>query len=156
MTGVRIPTRCLEAPARVLALNVGATCPKMLTDPDRWDTLMIPELVDNVLPEGVYECSFEEVDAAFGRFWRSDRRIDLTAKLKRFLEDARKSGIVGAIVIDGSYVTGKAEPNDIDLIVAYRPDFELGQELRPFEYNVLSKNAIKLRLSLRRIHSCGR
>jgi hypothetical protein len=104
---------------------------------------MIPELVDNVLPEGIHECTFEEVEAAFGRFWKSDRRIGLTRTLKGFLDDARRSGIVAAVVIDGSYVTGKAEPNDIDLVVAYRADFDLGQELRPFEYNVISKGVIR-------------
>jgi predicted nucleotidyltransferase len=104
---------------------------------------MIPELVDNVLPEGVHECTFEEVDQAFGCFRRSDRRPRLTAKLGEFIEAARRSGIVAAVVIDGSYVTAKEEPSDIDLIVAYRPDFDFRSELRPFEYNVLSKPVLK-------------
>lgn len=104
---------------------------------------MIPELVDGVLPEGMHDCTFAEVETAFGRFWRTDRRIQLTAALRQFVDEARKSGIVAAIVIDGSYVTAKAEPNDIDLIVAYRPDFDLSGELRPFEYNVLSRRAVR-------------
>lgn len=33
----------------------------------------------------------------------------------------------------------------VDLIVAYRPDFDLVGELRPFEYNVLSKRAVRAR-----------
>src|SRR5436309_780425 len=41
-------------------------------------------------------------------------------------------------------ITAKEVPNDIDVIVAYRPDFDLKYEgLRPFEYNVVSKRAIK-------------
>jgi len=85
----------------------------------------------------------EEVDQVFGRFWRSDRRMRLTDKLRRFVEEARQSGIVAAVVIDGSYVTAKPEPADIDLIVALRPDFNLAQELRPFEYNIQSKRWVK-------------
>ena len=49
------------------------------------------------------------------------------------LEEAKRSGIVAAIVIDGSYVTKKQEPEDIDVIIVLRTDFDLGQPLRPFE-----------------------
>jgi predicted nucleotidyltransferase len=105
---------------------------------------MIPELVDNVLPEGIHECTFEEVREVFGRFWRTDRRIRLTERLAEFLAAAKKSGIVAAVIVDGSYVTGKEAPSDIDLIVAYKPDFSMKyEELRPFEYSVVSKRAIK-------------
>src|SRR6266849_6080930 len=105
--------------------------------------LVIPEFVVRVLPEGTHECTMEEVDQVFGRFWRSDRRMRLTDKLRRFVEEARQSGIVAAVVIDGSYITAKAEPSDIDLIVALRPDFDLAQELRPFEYNIQSRRRVK-------------
>ncbi len=104
---------------------------------------MIPELVDGVLPEGVHECTFEELSEAFGRFWRTDQRIRLTERLRDFVDAARRSGIISAVVVDGSYVTAKEVPGDIDIIVAYRPDFDLRQELRPFEYNVLSKGAVR-------------
>jgi hypothetical protein len=104
---------------------------------------MIPDLADGVLPEGIHECTFEEVSDAFGRFWRTDQRIRLTARLREFLDAARKSGIVAAVLVDGSYVTANEVPNDIDLIVAYRPELDFAQELRPFEYNVLSKRTIR-------------
>lgn len=32
---------------------------------------MIPDLEDNVLPEGVHDCTADEVAAVFGRFQRS-------------------------------------------------------------------------------------
>ena len=104
---------------------------------------VIPELADGVLPEGIHLCTMEEVAEAFGRFWRSDRRLRLTEQLRRFVEDARKSGIVAAVVIDGSYVTQKPEPDDIDLIVALRPGLPRDVELRPFEYNVQSRRMVK-------------
>jgi hypothetical protein len=104
---------------------------------------LIPVLSDNVIPPGVHECTMDEVDEMFGRFQRSDRRIQLTKQLRLFVDDARRSGIVSALIIDGSYVTAKEQPGDIDLIVALRPDFDLKQELRPFEYNMRSRRMVK-------------
>jgi hypothetical protein len=85
----------------------------------------------------------DEVEQVFGRFQRTDRRIQLTKRLRLFVDDATRSGSVAAVVIDGSYVTAKEQPGAIDLIVALRPDFDLSQELRPFEYNIRSKRMIK-------------
>lgn len=48
-----------------------------------------------------------------------------------------------AILIDGSYVTNKEEPGDIDLIVALRSDFDLAAEMRPMEYDIQSKAMVR-------------
>ncbi|HEY1376928.1 MAG TPA: hypothetical protein VGF55_09040 [Gemmataceae bacterium] len=104
---------------------------------------MIPELVDGVLPEGVHDCTFAEVSEAFGRFWRTDQRIRLTERLRDFLDAARLSGVAAAVVIDGSYVTAKEVPNDIDVLVAVRTDVDLTVPPPPFVYNILSKRAIR-------------
>ena len=103
---------------------------------------MIPELEDGVLPNGIHDCTFDEVATAFGRFTRSDHRIRLTERLKSYLEDAARSGIVTAIIIDGSFITAKEEPGDIDLIVIRRADVDT-THLRPFEYNAISKTMIR-------------
>ena len=104
---------------------------------------MIPELQDGVLPPGIHDCTMEELQQAFGQFRRSDRRPQLTEKLRRFVEDAQQAGIAAAVIIDGSYVTAKAEPNDIDLLLALRSDFDLKEELRPLEYNLQSKRMVR-------------
>lgn len=104
---------------------------------------MIPELQDGVLPEGLYPCTMEEVKMAFGKFRRSDRRPQLTERLMSFIQDAGNSGVVSAVVIDGSYITAKEEPSDIDLIVALRPGLDLTTEMRPMEYNIQSKPMVK-------------
>ena len=104
---------------------------------------MLPELADGVLPEGVHDATLEEVQTAFGRFQRSDRRIRLTETLRRFVEEARRSGLVEAIILDGSYVTAKEEPSDIDLLVEVRPEIDQSASLRPFEYNVVSRRAVR-------------
>ena len=104
---------------------------------------MIPELEDGVLPQGIHGCTIEECEQVFGRFSRSDRRPRLTEALRRYALDAHASGIAVAVLIDGSHVTAKTEPNDVDIILALRSDFDLGAELRPMEYNIQSKRAVK-------------
>lgn len=103
----------------------------------------IPELVDNVLPEGVHDCTIEEVEAVFGRFQKSDKRMKLTEKLRAYLDEARRSGLVKAVIIDGSYVMGKDEPEDIDLIVVLPADWVWPEEIKPFQYNAITKRGIK-------------
>lgn len=104
---------------------------------------MIPVIQDGALPEGIHLCTLEEVKATFGQFRRSDRRPQLTERLMRYVQDAQNSGVVSAIVIDGSYVTAKEEPGDIDLIVALRSDMDLTAEMRPLEYNIQSKTMVR-------------
>ena len=104
---------------------------------------MIPDLDDGVLPEGVHACTIEEVEQVFGRFHRSDCRQRLTETLRRYIEDVRKAQIAVAVVVDGSYITQKAEPQDVDLVLALRADVDMGAELRPMEYNVLSERMVR-------------
>jgi hypothetical protein len=109
---------------------------------------LIPQLEDGVLPEGIHDCSLKECQDAFGKFTRSDRRSRLSQALASYVSDAAASGIAVAVLIDGSYVTAKLEPNDIDLILVLRADFDPAIELRPMEYNVQSKRAVKKRYGL--------
>jgi uncharacterized protein DUF6932 len=104
---------------------------------------VIPALDDRMLPEGIHSCTIEEVAGVFGRFTRSDLRPRLTDALRRYIEDARRSGVATAVVVDGSYITAKAEPTDIDLVLVLRADFDLTQELRPMEYNIQSKRRVR-------------
>jgi hypothetical protein len=103
----------------------------------------IPEFDDNVLPEGVHDCMFDEVEARFGRFRKSGRRIKLTERLKQYLAAARQSGIVRAVIINGSYAMNLDEPDDIDLIAVLGSDFDWTQELKPYQSNVIDKAAIR-------------
>lgn len=107
----------------------------------------IPELVDNVLPVGVHDCTIEEIEAAFGRFQKSDKRMRLTEKLRTYLDEARRSGLLRAVIIDGSYVMGSDEPEDIDLIVVLPAGYTWPDELKPFQYNAVVKQGIKRRFS---------
>jgi len=106
---------------------------------------MIPDLVDGVLPIGIHDCTIAEVEKAFGKFQSTDRRPVLTEKLRRYLGEAQLSGTATAVVIDGSYVTGKPDPGDIDLILVLRGDVDLTADLTPLEYNIQSRGRARQR-----------
>jgi hypothetical protein len=78
---------------------------------------------DGYLPEGLHEASEEEVVARFGL--STPRRVYLRARLRRWLELARAVG-ARRFFIDGSFVTEKAEPGDVDAVV-WLPDSFRGQ-----------------------------
>ncbi len=86
---------------------------------------MLPEFDQNgYLPEGVWDCSLVEFTKRFARFRRSDRRLVLFEKLEGFLKEVLATGWTQEVIIDGSYVTAKDEPDDIDLILVLNPAFE--------------------------------
>jgi hypothetical protein len=100
----------------------------------------IPALsVEGFLPEGVHECTHEEVREQFGQFQTSDVRCRLFERLEAFVRQAKATGLVIAVIVDGSFVTAEDEPHDVDLIVVLRSDHDLTATLRPFEYNVVSR-----------------
>jgi uncharacterized protein DUF6932 len=106
---------------------------------------MIPDLDDGVLPEGVHICTLEELDKTFGVFRRSDQRPNLMKKLRSYLDEARAAKNAQAVIIDGSYITAKEEPGDIDLLLVLKRETDLAEEMRPAEYNVQSKKVVRKR-----------
>ena len=100
------------------------------------------------LPEGIHDCTIEEAQARFGVFQASDRRPQLWAKLREFLREAKACGIVEAVLLDGSFVSSKPAPNDIDLILVVPAAHDFSVDLTPVEYNVLSKRRVARRYGL--------
>ena len=81
----------------------------------------IPDLnADGLLPEGIYDCTLPEIQARFGAFRGSDRRVRLFSKLREMVEVLKGSGFFEILVVDGSFVTAKEAPNDVDLIAVLR------------------------------------
>jgi hypothetical protein len=60
----------------------------------------------------------------------------------------KASGVVRAVIIDGSFVTDIDNPGDVDIIVVSLPGDRLPADLRPAEYNVLSKRHVRRRFGL--------
>lgn len=80
-----------------------------------------PFRADGYLPEGLHLASEAEVLFRFGSSTR--RRRQLALRLRRWLELAREVG-GRRLLIDGSFVTAKEEPNDIDAVILLPPDFQ--------------------------------
>ncbi len=76
---------------------------------------------DDYLPEGLYLASESEILFRFGTSTR--RRRTLTLRLRRWIELTRMVG-GKRLLIDGSFVTAKAEPNDIDSVILLPSDFK--------------------------------
>ena len=69
---------------------------------------------DGYLPEGVHQASEAEVLFRFGTSSRQRRRLAL--RLRRWLGLARQ--VNGRrLLVDGSFVTSKSEPDDIDAVI---------------------------------------
>ena len=83
---------------------------------------MIPEFrEDGYLPEGLHLANEAEVMFRFGS--STPRRRRLVLRLRRWLELARLTK-ARRFLVDGSFVTAKDDPNDIDAVVFLADDFE--------------------------------
>ena len=108
--------------------------------------MAIPDLdQDGFLPDGIHDCSLGELEDRFGRFQRSDCRSALCAKLVEYLGEVRSTGMASFVIVDGSFVTDKPEPNDIDLVLVLSAAHDLATNFRPFEYNALSRRMVRKR-----------
>lgn len=100
---------------------------------------MIPEFNESgLLREGIHRATADEFRVRFAIFDRSDRRLRIFEQVERLLDEAAKSGIVKRIFVGGSFVTAKPEPNDFDVVLVFDASI-LERDLRPFEYNLLSR-----------------
>ena len=100
---------------------------------------MLPDFTDNgLLPPGIHRATVAEFRARFAVFSRSDRRWKIFQKIDALLTEAKRSEIVRRVLVAGSYVTAKAEPNDFDCILVLEPSI-VGSLLPPFQYNLASR-----------------
>ena len=84
----------------------------------------LPELTESGdLPIGVHRSTLEEAIDRFGA--GSDRRKVLGLHLRRVYRIAVATGHVARFVVFGSFITGKAEPNDVDVFMIMDDDFEV-------------------------------
>src|SRR5947209_13722425 len=87
---------------------------------------MIPELNDDgYLPPGIHPATLEKIAARFGQ--ESELRRVQTESLRWLVDLARRAG-VQRIVVNGSFVADKLEPNDVDCTLLIGPDFSTDAE----------------------------
>jgi hypothetical protein len=97
------------------------------------------------LPEGIYDCTIDEAAERFGGFQRSTQRAHLWDRFIEFMREADACKLVDAVLVDGSFVTTNADPNDIDLVLVVPANHDFSADFQPSEYNVLSKRRVNRR-----------
>lgn len=75
---------------------------------------------DGYLPEGLHLATEAEVTFRFGAHTPGRKRLAL--RLRRAIDLARAVS-ARRLFVDGSFVTAKPEPNDVDAVVWLPPDF---------------------------------
>lgn len=77
--------------------------------------MTIPEFTNHgLLPVGIHDCNIADVEAYF---CGNDHRRDIWARFLDFLAWVETMPKPSAILIDGSFVTDKALPSDVDVVV---------------------------------------
>jgi hypothetical protein len=83
--------------------------------------MALPDFNDSgELPEGVHNGTLQELIARFGS--GSAQRQAATVTLLRIFELAVKTGKLARLIIFGSYITTKPDPNNVDIILIMRDD----------------------------------
>ncbi len=67
-----------------------------------------------MLPEGLYDTTLGEIRRTMGF---SERRMALINGLESYLQAWDRYQVLESVIIDGSFVTDKVEPGDIDILV---------------------------------------
>lgn len=74
-----------------------------------------------LLPFGIHDCSMAEIDARFG--W-NEHRHHLVELLGKFLQHEIRPRFAQPFHVDGSFVTDKHVPNDVDVSLDMRTAHE--------------------------------
>ncbi len=89
-----------------------------------YGVMVLPEFsLDGDLPAGVHFTSWLEFRARFGK--SSSRRVWLTSRLEALVDLVAKSGKLRRVFVWGSFVTGKPNPRDVDVLLIMDEDFEV-------------------------------
>jgi hypothetical protein len=80
---------------------------------------------DGDLPIGVHPAALSEVVQRFGE--NSPRRRVIAARLERVCRLAWSTNRVARLIVFGSFITAKAEPNDVDVFLLMEDSFDASQ-----------------------------
>lgn len=76
------------------------------------------------LPVGVHPATLDEAVRHFGT---TPRRAVIARRLERIYQLARSTGHLARFIIFGSFVTGKPDPNDVDIFLLMDDLFDVRQ-----------------------------
>lgn len=106
----------------------------------------IPSLNENgLLPEGIFDCTIDDIRAQFGKFQQTEQRPQLFLRLEELIQAMQRSGLFEQVIIDGSFVTAKPAPNDIDLVAILGRGHSFERDLPMSEYALVSRSLLRRR-----------
>ena len=76
------------------------------------------------LPEGVHTATLDDVLAHFAA---TPRRAVIARRLERIYALARSTSHLARFIVFGSFITAKAEPNDVDIFLLMEDSFDVRQ-----------------------------
>jgi len=85
---------------------------------------------DGWLPVGHHTATWEEVIIAFGGL-PSSRRSLLTRTLIELRDALIANQVSGVLLLDGSYISTKAEPDDFDVLLIGPSDIQMRKDTEP-------------------------
>lgn len=86
--------------------------------------MALPEFnADGDLPIGVFSATLAEVMTRFGT--GSAQRREVARRLERIWQLAASTEKTARFVVFGSFVTAEPEPNDVDVVLVMRDDFNV-------------------------------
>jgi len=111
-------------------------------------SMPIPQLQSDYLPQGVHECTIDELRKSF--FCLNDRRKTLLNNLEKYISILHQYGLTGWIILDGSFVTVKENPGDIDiiLVISENQHYSVSSPVTQFDLTMLRKDYVKKNFEL--------
>ncbi|MBI4860131.1 MAG: hypothetical protein HY815_07685 [Candidatus Riflebacteria bacterium] len=96
----------------------------MLDEQRAGETIPLPELNEcGDLPVAVYEVTLSELLSRFGTGSPLRRLVGI--RLERIHRLAAATGQVARFIVFGSFITGKIEPNDVDVFLLMDNEFDV-------------------------------
>ena len=87
----------------------------------------------------------EALRERFGEFQASDNLQRLFTRLEELFLAMQRSRLFEALLVDGSFVTAKPAPNDIDLVAVLLPGHDFERDLPMSEYALVSRTMLRRR-----------
>ena len=100
---------------------------------------------DGFLPPGVFNCTLPELRERFGKFQGTDHRSRLFVRLEELFQTMLRSELFEVLLVDGSFVTAKLAPNDIDIVALLLPGHDFERDLPMSEYALVSRSMLRRR-----------
>src|SRR5882672_11588519 len=104
---------------------------------------MPPLNATGLLPVGIHDATLDELRQRFGVFQQTDRRVQLFGRLEQLIASLRSSKLFVALIVDGSFVTAKPQPEDIDLIIVLHRNHDWSADLGLSDYALVSRPALR-------------